>query len=121
MGVDWIDGNKLVTCSNDKFIKIWSLELEEIMTLKIKDKGGIEDFQLAVRVSGEDIYTVTLNGNINHYKAPLTTKNPLPTDIIEGFSGIPGKILYDFKKGSFYTTDSYGKACKIMSKYSLLR
>ena len=28
MGFDWIDNNKLVTCSNDKQLKIWNIELE---------------------------------------------------------------------------------------------
>lgn len=41
MGVDWLGTDKLVTCSNDKTAKIWTVGLEELMVLRIKENGGI--------------------------------------------------------------------------------
>jgi hypothetical protein len=112
MGVDWISPSQLVTCSNDKQLKIWNQSLEEIMVLKIKDNPALEDFQVAVRASGEDIYSVSLNGNINYFKQPLQTKNCYPTDVFEGLTGAPAKLLIDSKENTFYVIDSSGKVCK---------
>lgn len=114
MGVDWIGSDKLVTCSNDKLIKIWSLEFEELKVLKIRDNPTLDDFQVAVRSSGEDIYSVSLNGNINHFKQPLISNSSLPTDIYEGLSGQPVRLLVDSNNSTFYVIDSTGRVCNTL-------
>lgn len=79
--------------------------------LKIKDNPTLDDFQVAVRVSGADIFSVSLGGNINYFKDPLNSTSVFPTEVYEGLAGAPTRLLIDSGRSTFYVVDSIGKVC----------
>ncbi len=76
MSADWIDEKTVVTVSADKTIKVWNTELEELSMVKtcgeqeFKDVKNIEQFQVAVKVYNNKIYSLSLNGEISEYPLP---------------------------------------------------
>jgi WD40 repeat protein len=61
-------GNKFVTCSADKTVKVWKWEgLELLHTLNVSPKPGVQDMQVGVTVTNEYIISLSLSGILNFW------------------------------------------------------
>ena len=62
-------GNKMVTCSADKTVKVWKWDgLELLHTLIVSEKPTVEDMQVGVAVTKEYIISLSLKGVFNYWK-----------------------------------------------------
>lgn len=78
-------GNKFVTCSADKTVKVWKWDgLELLHTLNVSPKPTVEDMQVGVTVTNQYIISLSLSGVLNFWN-------------IEGLSGETVAIP-DFKQ-----------------------
>ena len=61
-------GNKFVTCSADKTVKVWKWEgLELLHTLNVSPKPGVQDMQVGVTVTEQYIISLSLSGILNFW------------------------------------------------------
>lgn len=79
-------GNKMVTCSADKTVKVWKFEgIELLHTLIISDSPVIEDMQVGVAVTKDYIISLSLKGVLNYWKlADLQGEKILPLKVQAG-------------------------------------
>lgn len=106
---DWSDdGKEFVTVSADKTAKIWNLESGEVTTtFTIAEDPQLDDMQMGVLWSGNDIVTVSLSGVINYLDRDAPAQ---PKQVIEGHKAKVTDMVTN-KKGRIYSCDSSGKVC----------
>lgn len=103
-------GNKMVTCSADKTVKVWKWDgLELLHTLIVSEKPSVEDMQVGVAVTKEYIISLSLKGVFNYWKiAELEGEKILPSIVQAGHR--KNVIQSWYSSGRLMTIDTEGRA-----------
>ena len=54
---------------------------------------------------------MSLNGNINYFKQPLTSKSAYPSQVYQGLKDQPSSLLVDSANSTFYVIENSGRVC----------
>jgi WD40 repeat protein len=102
-------GNKMVTCSADKTLKVWKWDgLELLHTLIVSDKPAVEDMQVGVVVTKDYIISLSLKGVLNYWKlSELEGETVKPGQVQAGHRKNVLKSWYS--NGSLLTVDCEGR------------
>ena len=108
-------GNKMVTCSADKTVKVWKWDgLELLHTLIVSEKPAVEDMQVGVAVTKEYIISLSLKGVFNFWKlSELEGEKMMPTKVQAGHR--KNVIQSWYSSGRLMSIDTEGRALHFAS------
>jgi WD40 repeat protein len=106
-------GNKFVTCSADKTVKVWQWEgLELLHTLNIAPKPGVGDMQVGVTVTEQYIISLSLSGVLNFWNLEgLDGESVAAPDFVQA-GHRKNVIQVWFNEGQLISVDTEGRVLK---------
>lgn len=95
------DGSKFVTASGDKTLKVWdAASLSAITTIPLSPDPQIGDMQQSVLWVGNNVISLSLNGNLNIFNAADFSA---PPQVIQGHQSPISAMYLDRDAATLYT------------------
>jgi len=109
--VSWSpDSKKFITASGDKTVKMWDAQANTLVTTFTFGGDELEHQQLGCLWSGNNLLSVSLNGNINY----LDESNPTtPKRVVQGHLAAISALALAPDGQTFYAASSDGRTSKV--------